>query len=225
MFNYDIYLYPAQCLRVGGARDRDNASRAARVVGKLRRTESADQPHADHEERREQKQKEGRRGDDREEIAARDDEHIPEKGGHAAASSMASDSGVASKPASTWRTIWTKASCSAGRAIDRPATPWPLAVMRARPIGVMKMVDQGEADDKVIAVHEDDPEYNHYRSIGQLPPHRMMEVQRFFEDYKVLERKAVVIEGFGNRAAARKIIKEAIRLYEAQYRRLRKLAA
>src|SRR5665213_3288005 len=44
----------------------------------------------------------------------------------------------------------------------------PLSIMRAKPIGVMKMTDQGEADDKIIAVHADDPEYNHYNSITEL---------------------------------------------------------
>jgi inorganic pyrophosphatase len=92
----------------------------------------------------------------------------------------------------------------------------PLAIMMARPIGVMKMLDQGEADDKIIAVHVDDPEYAHYESIAQLPPHRMTEVQRFFEDYKVLERKAVVVEKFLDRAEALKVIQEAVALYDQE---------
>ena len=50
----------------------------------------------------------------------------------------------------------------------------------------MKMSDQGEMDDKIIAVHANDPEYAHYGSISELPPHRMAEVKRFFEDYKAL---------------------------------------
>ena len=81
----------------------------------------------------------------------------------------------------------------------------PLAIMRAKPIGVMKMVDQGEMDDKIIAVHLDDPEYSHYNSIDELPPHTLKTLQRFFEDYKVLENKEVVIETFLGPDEAKKI--------------------
>lgn len=91
----------------------------------------------------------------------------------------------------------------------------PLSILRAQPIGVMKMLDQGEADDKIIAVHADDPEFSHYRSISELPPHRMMEVQRFFEDYKRLENKAVVVERFLDRPEALEVIKKAVDLYQA----------
>lgn len=90
----------------------------------------------------------------------------------------------------------------------------PLTIMHARPIGVMKMLDQGEVDDKIIAVHANDPEYADYRSISELPPHRMREVQRFFEDYKVLENKSVKVEGFFDREEALKVVESALTLYQ-----------
>lgn len=89
----------------------------------------------------------------------------------------------------------------------------PLCIVRAKPIGVMRMTDQGEADDKIIAVHADDPEYNHYETIEQLPPHRMIEVKRFFEDYKILEKKAVKVEHFLGVADAHRTIMDAISGY------------
>jgi len=97
----------------------------------------------------------------------------------------------------------------------------PLSIVRAKPIGLMKMVDQGQLDDKVIAVHADDQEYSHYNSITELPPHRMKQVQRFFEDYKILENKVVKIDGFLGPAEAHQVIKEAIELYDKNCDRLR----
>jgi inorganic pyrophosphatase len=92
----------------------------------------------------------------------------------------------------------------------------PLSIMRAKIIGVMRMQDQGEADDKLIAVHADDPEYAHYTSINELPPHRMTEVRRFFEDYKALEQKKVVVEKFLDRKEAIQILQDALNLYSSK---------
>ncbi|CAK9167467.1 unnamed protein product [Ilex paraguariensis] len=58
----------------------------------------------------------------------------------------------------------------------------PGCFLRARAIGLMPMIDQGEKDDKIIAVCADDPEYRHYTDINQLAPHRLTEIRRFFED-------------------------------------------
>jgi len=100
----------------------------------------------------------------------------------------------------------------------------PLSIMRAKIIGVMRMVDQGEADDKLIAIHADDPEYSHFNSIHELPAHRMLEVRRFFEDYKALENKSVVVEKFLDRPEAIKILAEALKLYSEKAKELRQLS-
>ncbi|KAF9620113.1 hypothetical protein IFM89_010763 [Coptis chinensis] len=67
----------------------------------------------------------------------------------------------------------------------------PGCFLRARAIGLMPMIDQGEMDDKIIAVCADDPEFRHYQDIKELAPHRLAEIRRFFEDYKKNENKEV----------------------------------
>lgn len=97
----------------------------------------------------------------------------------------------------------------------------PLSLMEARPIGVMKMIDQGEPDDKIIAVHHNDPEYSSYKSIYDLPKHRLLEIERFFQDYKVLENKVVAIEKFFDAKEAREIIEEALELYRQNIKKIK----
>jgi inorganic pyrophosphatase len=58
----------------------------------------------------------------------------------------------------------------------------PLSILRARPIGVMHMVDEGQNDEKIFCVHLDDPEYMSYEHLEELPEHRLIELQRFFQD-------------------------------------------
>ncbi|EFN51867.1 hypothetical protein CHLNCDRAFT_32962 [Chlorella variabilis] len=89
----------------------------------------------------------------------------------------------------------------------------PFSFLRCRPIGVMQMVDQGEQDDKIIAVHADDPEFKDFEDISQLPQHRLAEIRRFFEDYKKNENKEVVVEQFQGCTQAKEIIQQAIDSY------------
>jgi len=89
----------------------------------------------------------------------------------------------------------------------------PLCILRAKAIGMMTMADDKGPDNKVIAVHLDDPEYAHYRDISELSAHRLKELERFFLDYKVLEHKAVSIEGMHGPEDAEREIRESARLY------------
>jgi inorganic pyrophosphatase len=93
----------------------------------------------------------------------------------------------------------------------------PMCIVTARPIGMMQMVDQNEEDDKIIAIHENDPAVAHFRDISQLPEHTLNELQRFFEDYKILEHKRVRIERFFGRVDAQNIIAKSLRLYDDSF--------
>ena len=95
---------------------------------------------------------------------------------------------------------------------------YPLTVVEARAIGVMRMRDEKGIDDKIVAVSVRDPAFQDYRDQAQLPPHVLREVRRFFEDYKVLEQKQVVVEDLLGPKDAIRIIHEALDLY----RRLRR---
>ena len=91
----------------------------------------------------------------------------------------------------------------------------PLTLVYVRPIGVMHMRDQGKADDKVLAVHVNDPAVNHITELADAAPHTMLEICRFFLDYKVLEEKEVVVDPFDGRVRAIAVIEQALRDYQA----------
>ena len=70
----------------------------------------------------------------------------------------------------------------------------------------MRMLDQGEGDDKIIAVAKNDKSINHISELNQLPEHLLQQVHRFFSDYKKLENKEVRVENFCGREEAEKIV-------------------
>lgn len=89
----------------------------------------------------------------------------------------------------------------------------PLTLVRAYPIGVIAMVDNGHRDEKIIAIPYSDPNYNMYKSIDELPKHLFDEMRHFFAVYKNLEEKETAVEEVANADAAIKIIDEAIARY------------
>lgn len=98
------------------------------------------------------------------------------------------------------------------------ADVYPMSIVEAKVIGVMHMVDNGEQDDKIIAVAQNDMSVNYIEDLSELPPHTMKEVVRFFQDYKALEEKNVTIEHLLGKSCAYEVIEESIELYNTTFR-------
>ncbi len=90
---------------------------------------------------------------------------------------------------------------------------FPLTIVMARAIGVMRMRDDKGIDDKILAVNTTDPAFEEYKSHTQLPGHALRQIRRFFQDYKVLEHKEVIVEDFMGPEDALNIINESLDLY------------
>lgn len=93
----------------------------------------------------------------------------------------------------------------------------PLCLVEARVIGVMRMTDQGLPDDKIIAVAHKDISVDHIQDISDLPPHTMVEISRFFQDYKLLENKKILVEPILGKKEAMEIIQDNIQAYKKAY--------
>jgi inorganic pyrophosphatase len=98
----------------------------------------------------------------------------------------------------------------------------PLALIKARAIGLMTMIDSGASDDKVIAVATNDPEFSNYVEANELPPHRLLVLRRFFQDYKQLEGKQVQVEDIRPAYAAVDVIQKSLARYQQEKTRLMK---
>ena len=88
-----------------------------------------------------------------------------------------------------------------------------MTLIRVYPIGVMRMLDDGHVDDKIIAIPFSDPSYNNITSIDELPPHIFDEIMHFFKVYKQLENKQTDVKTLYDRTEAVKIVSEAIDNY------------
>jgi inorganic pyrophosphatase len=89
----------------------------------------------------------------------------------------------------------------------------PLTIVDARAVGVMRMRDEKGLDDKIVAVSLRDPAFADYMDKDELPNHLLREIRRFFEDYKALEHKQVVVEDMLGPADALRILRESLDLY------------
>lgn len=89
----------------------------------------------------------------------------------------------------------------------------PMTLVRCYPIGVIRMIDSGRHDDKIIAIPFDDPNYNTYQSIDELPPHVFAEMTHFFRVYKELENKTTAVNEVEDLTVAKQIISEDIDRY------------
>ena len=93
----------------------------------------------------------------------------------------------------------------------------PMTLVRVYPIGVMRMMDDGHIDDKIIAIPFSDPTYNNIRSIDEMPPHIFDEIMHFFTVYKQLENKQTAVKTLFDREEAERIVAEALVGYERQF--------
>ncbi len=93
----------------------------------------------------------------------------------------------------------------------------PLTLVKARPIGVISMIDNNQGDEKIIAIPSNDPTYNHYTDISQLPAHIFDEMSHFFTVYKNLENKQTAVNEVSGKETAVKIIKKAIADYVEEF--------
>lgn len=99
-------------------------------------------------------------------------------------------------------------------------TTYPLApgiLVEARPVGIMHMIDGGEGDDKILAVPKSDPRFDHVKDLSDLNEYSIKEIKHFFETYKSIENKSVVIDGCEGREVAYEAVKKGLKLYTDKF--------
>lgn len=94
----------------------------------------------------------------------------------------------------------------------------PGVLVRVRPVGIMNMIDGGEADDKLVAVPVDDPRFDIVEDIDDVNPHTMKEMKHFYSNYKRVQDKEVEVTGFDNKEAAVAAFERGQKLYNETYK-------
>jgi inorganic pyrophosphatase len=93
----------------------------------------------------------------------------------------------------------------------------PLCLLEAYVIGVMHMHDSQAEDDKIIAVARHDESVNSFRDIAELPPHTLLEIKHFFENYKKLEHKESTVDKLAGRTEAQYVISQSMQRYQQAF--------
>ncbi len=96
----------------------------------------------------------------------------------------------------------------------------PLTLARSYPIGLIRMIDNGRSDEKIIAIPYNDPTYNVYSDISQLPQHIFEEMRHFFTVYKELEHKQTAVDEISGPQEAISVIEHAIANYQKRFANL-----
>ncbi len=99
-------------------------------------------------------------------------------------------------------------------------TTYPLhpgILVEARPVAVMRMIDGGEGDDKIIAVPKNDPRWEVVQDLSDVNKHTIKEIQHFFETYKTIDGKKVEITGVEDKAAAQAAVIKGLGMYAEKF--------
>lgn len=94
---------------------------------------------------------------------------------------------------------------------------FPGILVEARPVAVMRMIDGGEGDDKIIAVPKSDPRWDEVKELEDINKHTLKEIQHFFETYKTIDGKSVEITGIDGREAAYEAVKKGLAMYKEKF--------
>jgi len=99
---------------------------------------------------------------------------------------------------------------------------YPRSIVECRIIGSMGMIDNGEPDDKILAVYPGDPLYRDMNDLNDIPETKLQELKQFFLVYKTLEKKVVEVTGFVGRDQAREVVSNSLKMYKEKAEELQK---
>lgn len=95
----------------------------------------------------------------------------------------------------------------------------PGILVRVRPVAVLKMIDSGDGDDKLIAVPVNDPRFADIKDLSDINKHILKEIEHFYSTYKKLQNKVVEVKGFGDKKEALEAFEKSKKLYQEKFKK------